>query len=102
MGIFKEEGIKMKVLFLFTLAICSAQNMVQYEIFEPDFLKTFNPLKIYRDPFQFDDSSSDSSVESRDGTQNMDFLMQRYVDQMTGINDGPRDSISYAPAWFKL
>ena len=86
----------MKLVFLCMFTIASSQNM---EIFEPDFLRNFNPLRIYRDPFQFDDSSSDSSMEN---VPNIEFNMPKYIDRMTGLDDGPRDSISYAPAWFKM
>ena len=87
----------MKPLFLIIFTVVSAQNM---EIFDPGYLEHFNPLRIYRDPFQFDDSSSSS--DRIDAVPNSDFILPRILDKMFGYDDQPRDSISYAPTWFKM
>ena len=83
-------------LFFATLTMLTAQNI---EIFDPDFLKNFNPLRIYRDPFKFDDISTD---ERMDQIQNSDHILPKILDETFEFKDAPRDSMSYSPIWFKM
>ena len=83
-------------LFFATLTVLTAQNT---EIFDPDFLKNFNPLRIYRDPFKFDDISTDGRM---DQIQNFDHILPKILDKTFEFKGAPRNSMSYSPIWFKM
>ena len=86
----------MMVLFLIAITLVSSQNI---EIFDPDFLKNFNPLRIYRDPFKFDDIPTEKRM---DQVRNFDFILPKILENAFEFNDEPRNSMSYAPIWFKI
>ena len=83
-------------LFFVALTVISAKNI---EIFDPDFLKNFNPLRIYRDPFKFDDIPTQ---EGMNRIQNSDNILPKILDNTFEYNEKPRSSLSYSPIWFKL
>ena len=55
-------------LFFAALTVVSAKNI---EIFDPDFLKNFNPLRKYRDPFKFEDIPIEKRMNQIQRTLNM-------------------------------
>ena len=74
-------------------------NCSEYRVFYPDFLKNFNPLRIYRDPFKFDDISTDGRM---DQIQNFDHILPKILDKTFEFKGAPRNSMSYSPIWFKM
>jgi len=86
----------MFILFFVALTVISANN---FEIFDPDFLKNFNPLRIYRDPFKFDDVPTEEGINR---IQNSDNILPKILDNTFQFKEKPRSSLSYSPIWFKL
>ena len=80
------------------LSMTIAANYIPAEI-DSNFLKSFNPMEIYKDPFRFEEKTD------KDGTKlyhSPDMsILSRILDQ-AGFNEEPKSSSSYDPAWFVM
>ena len=89
---------KMKIEIFTVLSITITASYIPVKI-DSNFLKSFNPMEIYRDPFIFEEKTD------KDGTKlyhSPDMsILSRILDQ-AGFNEESKSSSSYDPAWFVM
>ena len=91
--------IKMKIEIFTVLSIKITASYIPIEI-DSNFLKSFNPMEIYRDPFRFDENIDNEGTKLFHSPDMS--ILSRILDQASGINEGPQSSSSYDPAWFVM
>ena len=89
----------MKIKTFTFLTITIAASYVPVEI-DSNFLKSFNPMEIYRDPFRFDETIDNEGTKLFHSPDMS--ILSRILGQASGINEEPQSSSSYDPAWFVM
>ena len=88
----------MKIKTLTFLSMAIAANYIPVEI-DSNFLKSFNPMEIYRDPFRFEDKTDNGGTKLFHSPDMS--ILSRILDQ-AGLNEEPKSSNLYDPAWFVM
>ena len=88
----------MKIKTFTFLSMTIAANYIPSEI-DSNFLKSFNPMEIYRDPFRFEEKTENGGTKLYHSSDMS--ILSRILDQ-AGLNEEPKSSSSYDPAWFVM
>ena len=88
----------MKIKTLIFLSMTIAANYIPAEI-DSNFLKSFNPMEIYRDPFRFEEKTDNWGTKLYHSPDMS--ILSRILDQ-AGLNEELKSSSSYDPAWFVM
>ena len=88
----------MKVETFTFLSMTIAAIYIPAEV-DSDFLKSFNPMEIYRDPFRFEEKTENGGTKLYHSPDMS--ILSRILDQ-AGLNEEPKSSSSYDPAWFVM
>ena len=89
----------MKIEIFTILTIVITASYIPVEI-DSNFLKSFNPMEIYRDPFRFEENTENGGTKLYHSPDMS--ILSRILDQASGINEEPQSSSSYDPAWFVM
>ena len=88
----------MKIKTFTFLSMTIAANYIPAEI-DSNFLKSFNPMEIYRDPFRFEEKTENGGIKLYHSPDMS--ILSRILDH-AGLNEEPKSSSSYDPAWFVM
>ena len=94
---YQKEKMKIEIFTFLSLTITASYIPVEID---SDFLKSFNPMEIYRDPFRFDENFDNGGTKLFHSPDMR--ILSRILDQASGLNEESQSSTSYDPAWFVM